>query len=804
MTYRFPPDSGDPAGRDETVSVESSTLPGGWRRFTLRTTQALRDAAPQQRVVDERPDAPVVHSPSPLFDALFAMTLDEVRLNSVDEIRDAAYNHGRPIACRGFQTGELWHYVWTRDLSYAAHLGLAWLDPQRTATSLLFKISGWREGVAPPPCLPADSLQIVQDTGSGGSWPVSTDRVSWAWAAQSVLDTLDAPARQDFAARALAALRGTVEADRLAAFDTGSGLYGGEQSFLDWRVQSYAPWITDHLARMAGSRALSTNVSHHQALQLLARLCAQAGDLAGAQRYAGWAEALRSAMDRVFWLDDVQQYASLTSDDGQPVALHKFDLLGLSLAIVAGVVPPQRAAQALARYPHAPFGAPVIAPQQPGVPVYHNRAIWPFVSAYALRAAARVGNSAVAGHAFDSLWRAAALNLSNMENLEWLSARPRFDDGPVINSRRQLWSVAGYLCAVAESVFGLQVDGEGLHIAPFLTTASRLALGDGDSATLSGLCYRGHALTIALKLPPLPAPLAGPAWYPVQEIRLNGQPVPARIGLQQLAASGANTIEVAFAAPVPGDTRITRVPRVDPLDRADPQVVAPDVPARLSAVRQASGAIVLRFEAPPHRTPLRYDIYRDGRRVATALAATTWTDDSTQPGVAHVYAVQAVCPVSGHHSHLSEPVRLEDGGAVQGVRPGEFFTRQSAGPVGLELRYDNHAFETQTGVTNAVKILQVLDEQGAEVARGIVQMPHIEPHLGWHPWRLSTQVRTALPAGRYRAELLDFFNMSYLQSNASYEGPGGRSGPLNAARIDRLQIVTLPATPHPLGSSHDQ
>ena len=51
------------------------------------------------------------------------------------------------------------------------------------------------------------------------------------------------------------------------------------------------------------------------------------------------------------------------------------------------MAPPQRAAQALARYPHAPFGAPVIAPQQPGVPVYHNRAIWPFVTAYALKAA---------------------------------------------------------------------------------------------------------------------------------------------------------------------------------------------------------------------------------------------------------------------------------------------------------------------------------------------------------------------------------------------------------------------------------
>ncbi len=96
------------------------------------------------------------------------------------------------------------------------------------------------------------------------------------------------------------------------------------------------------------------------------------------------------------------------------------------------------------------------------------------------------------------------------------------------------------------------------------------------------------------------------------------------------------------------------------------------------------------------------------------------------------------------------------------------------------------------GVTHAVKLLRVLDTQEREVARGIVQMPHIEPHQGQHPKRLSTMLRLTLPAGRYRVELVDFFNMSYLQANASYGGPGGTGGPLNAAHIEALQVVTLP------------
>ena len=136
MRQVFPAHPGHPGTQEESVAVDVTVQPGGARRFTLQSSQAQRDSAPQQRVVDEQPDAPRVQSPSPLFDALFALALDDARLNSVDAIRDSAYNGGQPIPCRCFQTGERWHYVWTRDLAYAAHLGLAWLDTPRAPASI--------------------------------------------------------------------------------------------------------------------------------------------------------------------------------------------------------------------------------------------------------------------------------------------------------------------------------------------------------------------------------------------------------------------------------------------------------------------------------------------------------------------------------------------------------------------------------------------------------------------------------------------------------------------------------------------
>ncbi len=264
----------------------------------------------------------------------------------------------------------------------------------------------------------------MQDTGSGGSWPVSTDRVTWAFAAEETLRTLPARERAAFAARALAALTNTIENDRLAAFDAEDGLYTGEQSFLDWRDQSYASWIVDDLASMASAKSVSTNAAHYQALTLTARLARESGDAARAARYEGWASKLKLAVNARLWLPDAGMYSSLTAAHFDKAPLHKFDWLGQSLAILTGIASDEQARSILARYPHGPMGPPVIWPQQPGMPVYHNRAIWPFVTGYGLKAAAQAGNAAVADAAYESLMRGAALNISNMENLEWLSGQP--------------------------------------------------------------------------------------------------------------------------------------------------------------------------------------------------------------------------------------------------------------------------------------------------------------------------------------------------------------------------------------------
>src|SRR5690606_11009591 len=185
--------------------------------------------------------------------------------------------------------------------------------------------------------------------------------------------------------------------------------------------------------------------------------------------YAAQADALAQRIDQRFWNDRRGMYMSYVGTAAHPVPYEAYDLLGISLAALSGAVPEARAHRSLRNYPAVEAGSPVVWPQHRDVPIYHNRAIWPFVSAYSLRAARRVGVPERIAHELRSLMRGAALAGSNMENHEFLSQAAHVDDGelsgPAVNSPRELWSVAGYLDMVLRGVFGLEDDGS---VAPML------------------------------------------------------------------------------------------------------------------------------------------------------------------------------------------------------------------------------------------------------------------------------------------------------------------------------------------------
>ena len=65
-------------------------------------------------------------------------------------------------------------------------------------------------------------------------------------------------------------LKNTIEQDRLIIFDKKTGLYRGEQSFLDWREQSYPLQTSTNVNFIAASKTLSVNVLYYMALKITA------------------------------------------------------------------------------------------------------------------------------------------------------------------------------------------------------------------------------------------------------------------------------------------------------------------------------------------------------------------------------------------------------------------------------------------------------------------------------------------------------------------------------------------------------
>lgn len=808
-------------GKVETVRYSTPDANAPLRSYVQSSTMLLRDPGPQHVEYAEEDGLPRVRSGNLAFDALFAMAGREMRQNSVSQIRDGNYNGGNPIDCACFATGEKWAYVWTRDLSYAADLGLALLDPQRVRNSLDFKLSGWRPEVKAVAQVPgsADGLQIVQDTGSGGSWPVSTDRLTWALAAEETLRTLPASERAPFAARALKALSNTIEIDRVAAFDPVSGLYTGEESFLDWRDQSYAAWIPGDLASMASSKALSTNVVIYQALNLAAKLAREHQDAGKAQRYARWAAELKRAINARLWLADQGMYSSLTAGHLDDAPLHKFDWLGQALAIVSGVADESQTRSILARYPHGPLGAPMIWPQQIGAPVYHNRSSWPFVTAYGLRAASQGKNAAVADVAYAALMRGAAVNLSNMENLEWLSGQPLLLDednpglsGPVINSRRQLWSVGGYLGMVIGNVFGVEALDDGIRLQPFVTAKLRRdTFAGSDRIALHGLRLHGKRIDVHLQLP---AASTQDGYYTVERIVVNGKPAKATIRLAELADS--NRIEIVLGKLVAGRQDIRRV-NANPYEEAS-AVFGPREPT-VDGLSLASGAVTLQVGANGNGDNVVYRVYRDGKLVADKLPAGAWVDRSAS--ATSCYAVEAAFTDSGNVSHHSQP-RCVDAGieipvtdtrvrsTLTAAAPDTRFTRahlkgwgkpddrfavediriERAGDYRIQLRYHNGANQVNLGISGGVKWLALKDGNGKVVAQGVIQLPHAPLLQQNTPSVYSTPLAARVKAGSYRLEMSDFYNMSYLESNRSFTGAGGAE-PSNRFDIYGVRLLRV-------------
>lgn len=398
---------------------------------------------------------PRLTTPNRLHQAVFNMGLDEM-VNAVEP--DTT-----------LRTGKEWAGVWTRDVSYSIILSMAVLQPEASMISLMKKVN--------------PSGQIIQDTGSGGAWPVSTDRMVWVLAAWEIYKVTGSREWLEkvypIAVRSIAKDDATVRSER--------GLVKGETSFIDWREQSYPRWM--QTADISQSEAMGTNVMYAAALKAVGEMARILGHKAEAESYFKESAKLAEAIDRTFYVDRLGLWGMYTYGRDAMIVNPRAETLGLALSILYDIAPEKRQKQFSENNPTTPYGPAIFFPQIADMPSYHNNALWPFVASYWTLAQAKAGNEDGVVEGIGSVVRPAALFATNKENFN-------LDNGDYfteLNSSNMLWSLSGNLALTMKILFGLHYEADGLLIKPFVPEAFR------GERSLDNISYRGATLNITVR-----------------------------------------------------------------------------------------------------------------------------------------------------------------------------------------------------------------------------------------------------------------------------------------------------------------
>jgi hypothetical protein len=690
--------------------------------LTLNQPAAAKSTAESWKKTINTDDFPQYSSDYPLSDALYNLALEEAR-RAVEP--DST-----------FRTGKEWAGVWTRDISYSIILAQATLQPQSAMKSLLRKVSP--EG------------RIIQDTGTGGAYPCSTDRVVWAVAAWEVYKVTGDEA---WLRRVFPIIKKTLEEDAQNAYDPATGLVRGESSFLDWREETYPRWMQP--ADIYESENLGTNAVHFQANTVLALMARQLGQTAVATTHEQAAATIKQAINQHLWLEKAGYYGQYRYGRVFPVVSPRAEALGEALSVLFDVADPSRARTVVEKTPTVPFGISCIYPQIPGIPPYHNDAVWPFVQSFWALAAAKAGNEASLMESIAAVYRPAALFLTNKEN--FVAGNGDFA-GTQINSSNMLWSLSGSLGLVYKVLFGMHYETDRLVFRPFVPQALQ-----GERKLLN-FKYRHAVLNIEM------------LGYgnEIQEIKLDGQPLAGAAVPASL--TGVHALRIILKSQAPAAATSNRVANL----------FSPETPQLTLAGRQLSW--------PAIKGAQTYRVLRNGQPV-NASGATTY---AVPAGTFAEYQVIAI-DSKGLESFASEPMPVDAPATevqLETVAPaaayaykgfnGKGFIEVSvakntdlaipvevpeAGLYALDFRYANGNGPINTNNKCAFRTLR--DAKGKLLGTVVLPQRGVEE---WSNWGFSNPMLVRLPKGK------NVLSLTYETANTNMNGA------VNQAMLDYMRV----------------
>lgn len=425
-------------------------------KLILNEQQDKKELAPAWKLAADLSAYPQYESDFLLMDALYNLSLEEM-MRAVE--KDST-----------LRTGKEWAGVWTRDVSYSIILSMALLQSKVAKYSLMRKV---KDGM------------VIQDTGTGGAYPISTDRMIWAVAAWEIYKVTGERAWLE---QVYPIIQKSLDYDLLNAIDPVTGLVKGESSFLDWREQTYPEWMQP--ADIFESQCLGTNAVHFQAHTVLALMAKELKKDDVAAKHLQVAESIKGAINQYLWMEDKGYYGQFLYGRNFKSLSPKSEALGEALCVLFGIADDVRSKTIVERTPITPYGIPCIYPYIPNIPPYHNNGIWPFVQSYWTMASAKTGNDAAVMESMSAIYRPAALFLTNKEN--FVATNGDYV-GTQINSDNMLWSLSGQIAMIYKVIYGMQYETDGLKIKPFVPEALQ------GKRTLRNFKYRNAILDFEME-----------------------------------------------------------------------------------------------------------------------------------------------------------------------------------------------------------------------------------------------------------------------------------------------------------------
>ena len=623
------------------------------------------------------------------------------------------------------RTGKEWAGVWTRDVSYSIILSMAGLQPEASKISLMKKVN--------------PSGQIIQDTGSGGAWPISTDRMVWVLAAWEIYKVTGDKSWLEqvypIALRSLEKDAATIWSDR--------GLVKGETSFIDWREQSYPKWM--QTVDISQSEAMGTNVMYAAALKVVSEMAAELGKKKVAAEYAAKSAELAKTIDETFYMPDKGYYGMYTYGRDSKILNPRAETLGEALSILYDIAPAERQKEISQNNPQTPFGAAIFYPQIADMPNYHNNALWPWVGAYWTLAQAKSGNEPGVVEGIGSIFRPAALFTTNKENFN-------LDNGDIfteLNSSNMLWCLAGNIAMTQQVLMGIHFEKDGLRISPFVPAAF------AGERTLSNFPYRGARLEITVN----------GYGNKVKSLTLDGKALDPQkvIPAKKLAKGGKIVVQMADEPIAP-----MKINRVNNLKAPLTPITWVETSGDVKPAEAVSGNL-LRWN--PIEYIGSYIVLKDGKEVArtrqTQYPLTTageWqvigvAGDGTQGFASEPRSnrLRHATDFAGEVTTLSSAeVSYQPSEAIAGYNGAGFVETDrnmpsravtidvpEAGVYSISVRYANGNGPVNTENKAAIRTMAI---DGAKV--GTVVMPQ-RGVANWNDWGMSNGVQVSLTPGKH-------------------------------------------------------